>query len=77
MRLLSRSHNQEHGGFGVLTYNRYARARGVLVSQARMLYVADAHLDDGKRFNVRADELLTAFLKLQRAICIHLLTEQV
>jgi hypothetical protein len=42
-----------------------------------MLYVADAHLDDGKRFNVRADELLTAFLKLQRAICIHLLTEQV
>jgi len=32
MRLLSRSHNQEHGGFGVLTYNRYARARGGRVS---------------------------------------------
>jgi hypothetical protein len=33
--------------------------------------------DDGKRFIVRADEKLTAFLELERAVCIHLLTEQV
>jgi hypothetical protein len=30
---------------------------------------------DEKHFIVRADELLTAFLELQRALCIHLLTE--
>jgi hypothetical protein len=28
----------------------------------------DAHRDDGKRFIVRAEELLTAFLELERAI---------
>jgi hypothetical protein len=37
----------------------------------------DAHRDDGKRFVVHADEKLTAFLELERAVCIHLLTEQV
>ena len=31
---------------------------------------------DGKRFVVRADEKLTAFLELERAVCIHLLSEQ-
>jgi hypothetical protein len=35
----------------------------------------DAHRD-GKRFVVRADEKLTAFLELERAIYIHLLSEQ-
>jgi hypothetical protein len=30
--------------------------------------VADAHRDDGKRFVVRADEKLTAFIELERAI---------
>ena len=39
--------------------------------------VVDAHRDDGKRFAVRAGEKLTAFLELERAVCIHLLTEQV
>jgi len=28
----------------------------------------DAHRDDGKRFIVRADEMLTAFVELQKAI---------
>jgi hypothetical protein len=32
--------------------------------------------DSCKRFIVRADEKLTAFLELKRAICIHLLREQ-
>jgi hypothetical protein len=30
--------------------------------------VADAHRDDGKRFIVRADEKLTAFVELEAAI---------
>jgi hypothetical protein len=32
------------------------------------LSVADAHRGDGRRFVVRADEKLTAFLELERAI---------
>lgn len=35
--------------------------------QGRMVWIVDAHRD-GKRFIVRADEKLTAFLELQRAI---------
>jgi hypothetical protein len=41
------------------------------------IWIADAHRGDGKRHVVQADELLTAFVELQRAICVHLLTEQV
>jgi len=40
-----------------------------LVSQRRTIWIADAHRDDGKRFVVRADEMLTAFLELESAIC--------
>jgi hypothetical protein len=43
--------------------------------QGRTIWIADAHRDDGKRFIVRADEILTTFSELERAICIHLLTE--
>jgi hypothetical protein len=31
-----------------------------------VLFTADAHRDDGKRFIVSADERLTAFLELER-----------
>ena len=41
--------------------------------QGRMIWIADAHRDDGKRFVVRAGEKLTAFLELERAVCIHLI----
>jgi hypothetical protein len=37
----------------------------------------DAHRGDGQRFIVRADEILTAFLELERAVYIHLLSEQI
>jgi hypothetical protein len=37
-------------------------------SQGRTIWIVDAHRDDGRRFIVRADEMLTAFLELQRAI---------
>jgi hypothetical protein len=33
-------------------------------AQARELFIVDAHHDDGRRFVVRSDELLTAFLDL-------------
>jgi hypothetical protein len=38
----------------------------VLMPQA--IFVADAYRDDEKRFYVRADEKLTAFLELESAI---------
>jgi len=34
----------------------------------RTIFVADAHRGDGKRFLVRADEKLTAFVELEAAI---------
>ena len=37
-------------------------------SNGRTIFVADAHCDDGKRYIVRADEKLTAFLELESAI---------
>jgi hypothetical protein len=35
-------------------------------SEGRTLWIVDAHRDNGKRFVVRADEKLTAFLELER-----------
>jgi hypothetical protein len=37
-------------------------------SEGRTIWIVDAHRDDGKRFIVRADEKLTAFVELNRAI---------
>jgi hypothetical protein len=36
-------------------------------SQARTIFIADVHRGDGKRFVVRAEEKLTAFLELKAA----------
>ena len=36
--------------------------------EGRTIWIADAHRGDGKRFVVRADENLTAFLELELAI---------
>ncbi len=36
--------------------------------EGRTIWIADAHRDDGKRFVVRADEILTAFLELELAV---------
>jgi hypothetical protein len=36
----------------------------------RTIWIADAHRGDGKRFVVRADEKLTAFLELEAAISV-------
>jgi hypothetical protein len=37
-------------------------------AHGRAIFVADAHRGDGKRFVVRADEKLTAFVELEVAI---------
>ena len=37
-------------------------------SNGRTIWIADAHRGDGKRFVVRADELLTAFVELESAL---------
>jgi len=37
-------------------------------SHWQTIWIADAHRDDGKRFVVRSEEKLTAFLELESAI---------
>ena len=44
--------------------------------EGRTIFVADAHRGDGQRFVVHADDRFTAFLELERAICVRLLTGQ-
>jgi len=39
-------------------------------SNGRTIWIADAHRDDGKRFVVRADELLIAFCELERIVAV-------
>ena len=36
--------------------------------EGRTIWIADAHRGDGERFVVRADEKLSAFIELERAI---------
>ena len=40
----------------------------VIDSRGQTMWIVDAHRDDGKRFVVRADEKLTAFLEPESAI---------
>ena len=37
-------------------------------SNRQTIWIVDAHRDDGKRFIVRADEMLTTSVELERAI---------
>jgi len=48
-----------------------------LDSAGRTIWIAGTHRNDGKRFVARADGKLTAFLELERAVCINLLTGQI
>jgi hypothetical protein len=41
------------------------RFRSGVDSNGRTIWIADAHRDDGKRFIVRAEEKLTAFIELE------------
>ena len=37
-------------------------------SNGRTIWIVDAHRDDGRRFVVRADEMLSAFVELEREV---------
>jgi hypothetical protein len=39
-----------------------------LIPTGRTIWIVDAHRDDGRRFLVRSDEKLAAFLELESAI---------
>ena len=36
--------------------------------EGQTIFVADAHRDDGRRFVVHSDEILTAFVELEREV---------
>jgi len=36
--------------------------------EGRTIWIVDAHRDDGRRFIVRADEKLSAFIELERQV---------
>ena len=36
------------------------------MATGKTIWIADAHRDNGKRFVVRSDEMLSAFLELER-----------
>jgi hypothetical protein len=40
-----------------------------VTSEGRIIWIVDAHRDNGKRFGARSDEKLTAFLELERVTC--------
>jgi hypothetical protein len=46
-------------------------------SNGQTIWIVDAHRDDGKRFVARADDKFTAFLELERAVCLRLLSDQI
>ena len=37
-------------------------------SKGRTIWIVDAHRDDGKRFVVHADEILTVFMELESVV---------
>jgi hypothetical protein len=45
-----------------------AQFQSAIDSNGRTIWIADAHRGDGKRFVVRADEKLTAFMELESTI---------
>jgi len=36
--------------------------------EGRTIWIVDAHRDDGRRFIIRADEILSAFVELEREV---------
>ena len=36
--------------------------------EGRTIWIVDAHRDDGRRFVVRSDEILSAFVELEREV---------
>jgi hypothetical protein len=44
------------------------RCISAVTREGRIIWIADAHRGDGKRFIVHADEKLTAFMELESAV---------
>jgi hypothetical protein len=45
------------------------RSVSALDLEGRTIWIVDAHPDDGTRFVARADEVMTAFVEFESAIC--------
>ena len=48
------------------TVNGYEGCISAVDFEGRTIWIVDAHRDNGKRFVVRSDEILSAFLELER-----------
>jgi hypothetical protein len=66
-----KSQNPRVKYFGIIA-NNFSKAGwslgwvSAVDSEGRTIWVVDAHRDNGKRFVVRSDEMLSAFLELER-----------
>jgi hypothetical protein len=66
--------NKRYPSRGQASNHRIIKARwswgcvSAIDSNGRTIWIADAHRGDGKRFIVRADDILTGFLELETAI---------
>ena len=64
----------EHTGYAALILFNELELRwslgwvSALDCQGRTIWIVDAHRDDGRRFIVRADEILGAFVELERQV---------
>jgi len=54
--------------FGFVRRVAFLREVSAVDSQGREIWIVDAHRDETRRFIVRADELLTAFVELEREV---------
>jgi hypothetical protein len=46
----------------------FPQSEAAVDSRGRTIWIADAHRDDGRRFIVRSDEILSAFVELERQV---------
>jgi hypothetical protein len=71
MRLARRTTGDQMAAHRKLDQRRVCLCAGwvsAVDSEGRTIWVADAYRGDGKRFVVRADEKLTAFVELASAV---------
>ena len=54
--------------FGFVRRVAFLREVSAVDYQGREIWIVDAHRDETRRFIVRADELLTAFVELEREV---------
>ena len=69
-----RGHQSRHVKYWEIIANNLSKTGwslgwvSALDSDGRTIWILDAHRDNGKRFVVRADEKLTAFIELESAV---------